>query len=1023
MSSDEEENPILARHRKEKKELREKANSLKKTAKCGNKQKQKETNAEIAKMEKEMEERHKKELEEQVVTVQPQPEANALKPEDILPEEGEFYREVKITGKAAKRQAKLKAKEEKWKEAMKADKAAEKTSERHLEKECISEILKEHKLVMVDISADGDCMYNALSHQLAKNSIDIKPDKLREMCATYMKNNEEEFMPFIEADEHGNVNWEKYLNGVRCLACVGGVWGGELELNALSRCLKRAIEVFKVDGNRIYGEEFMNEELKPLRIVYLRRAYALGEHYNSTKMFRFSLYLLLVFAVENIHTYKKYAKPITIMEPDKNGVYAYDMNIYKKLTMSYNNDNVAKHATPVDYDYKTQTWSKREPDQLKPCFANYSLNINSQPDDQNRLEDVLVADGLHKRVITINGDMPGEPIVVPYMSEVWIRVRNSVLLDSTTIHVHGIDKHGMWFMDGVAFVQQCPIQSTNGFEYRFIADNKGTHWYHGHLQVDRGDGIAGGFVVIDPKDRSVPTLAGNRITPDVEYFILLQDWAIKSGEESWMQLEDKTMKWFYGYDNFDKCWEPTRTTDGGNVGGAIPLSSILINNKGWYDQEIVKSQPFNLPLERFLVKPNQNVLFRIVNGGVAQELMFYFEDHEMVVVAADGDEVVPMKVDKLIVFPGERYDVLIRTLDKPTKKSYKMQVETVQKYFFDWNIIPIDYGFGFLEYEGENLPEDVSTPNLMHPDCTANKKCLVLNCPFEEWKAQPNFTCVAYDKLQNPKVDEIDKEILQDTPFTENYEEYFINMHHDSQMDQFMFQFPWGIPYYHENDMDSISTDCSNTLCANDTSSDNDNRCRCFYHLKHKLNNTVQITIYNMGLGGFLGSGYAHPFHMHGHHFYVMKVGWPKYNSTGFINELNSDINCDGPYKSCNGRKWKNTNWLNGAVEGMNTKNPTKRDTVTIPVGGYITIRFKATNPGWWFAHCHLELHLMGGTGYAYSVGDHNQIYMPPDNFPKDCGIYKVDKLPELRLPTEGSSSLTSILMAITSVFIMLMIH
>uniref|UniRef100_A0A8R1I5U3 Phosphoacetylglucosamine mutase AMG1 domain-containing protein n=2 Tax=Caenorhabditis japonica TaxID=281687 RepID=A0A8R1I5U3_CAEJA len=50
MSDDEDvsgdENPILARHRKEKKELRAKLLSMKKAAKSGNKQKQKETNVE-----------------------------------------------------------------------------------------------------------------------------------------------------------------------------------------------------------------------------------------------------------------------------------------------------------------------------------------------------------------------------------------------------------------------------------------------------------------------------------------------------------------------------------------------------------------------------------------------------------------------------------------------------------------------------------------------------------------------------------------------------------------------------------------------------------------------------------------------------------------------------------------------------------------------------------------------------------------------------------------------------------------
>ncbi|CAP34412.2 Protein CBG16448 [Caenorhabditis briggsae] len=719
------------------------------------------------------------------------------------------------------------------------------------------------------------------------------------------------------------------------------------------------------------------------------------------------LMLALLSWISGLEGYQKYTKPLEIMKPNENGVYEYNMKVAKKLTMSYNNDNPAKHATPVDYDYKTQTWSKRDPNQLNPCFANSSFNYISDPTDENRMLDVLVADGLHKRVITINGDMPGEPIVVPYMSEVWIRVTNAILMDSMTIHVHGIDKHGMWYMDGVAFVQQCPIQSTNRFEYRFIADNKGTHWYHGHMQTDRGDGIAGGFIVVG-NDTSVPTLdARKRIVPSREYFILLQDWATKVGEEAWMQLEDKTMKWMYGYDDFTKCWEPTRTSDGGNVGGAVPISAILLNNKGWYDHEIVKTQPFNLPLERFKIKANEDILFRIVNGGVAQELMLYVDGHSMTVVAADGDEVVPMQVDRLIVFPGERYDILIKGLATPTKKSYRIQVETIQRYFFDWTEIPIVYGFGFIEYE-QDLPEDKTAPNLMHPECTADKKCSVLNCPFQKWIAQPNFTCISYDNLQNPFPEKIEQEILQATEFNGGFEEHFINMHHDSQMDQFLFQFPWGIPYYHQDDMSSISTACKDTECANNTASDLDTTCRCFYNLEHKLNNIVQITLYNMGLGGGMGTGYAHPFHLHGHHFYVMKVGWPTYNETGFIDQMNQDIDCPGPNVSCNGKKWRKKEWLGGALEGMNTKNPTKRDTITLPVGGYITIRFRAVNPGWWFAHCHLELHLMGGTGYAYKVGDHNQIYMPPDNFPKDCGTFKVDKLPELRLPTTGSTVIPS---------------
>ncbi|CAI5449197.1 unnamed protein product [Caenorhabditis angaria] len=734
------------------------------------------------------------------------------------------------------------------------------------------------------------------------------------------------------------------------------------------------------------------------------------------------LLLYLFCCIVCVNAYQKYTAPIQVMQPDQNGVYRYDMLLTKKLTMAYKNDNPSQHATPVDWDWKTRKWSRRNPDQLKPCFENFTMNPQTDPGDSDKLSDVLIADGLHKRVIVINGEMPGQPIVVPYLSEVWIRVTNKVLLDSLTIHVHGIDKHGMWFMDGVAFVQQCPITSTTSFDYRFIADNKGTHWYHGHLQTDRGDGIAGGFIVVDPNDRTVPSgiESGKRLTPDKEFFIMLQDWSTKPGDEAWMQLQDKTMKWMYGYDDFTKCWEPTRTSDGGNVGGAVPISAILLNNKGWYDQSALQQSPASFPVERFLINPKEDILFRIVNGGVAQELMIFVEGHVMYVIGADGDEVVPMKIDRLIVFPGERYDILIKGLENPTKLNYRIQVETIQKYFFDWTVIPTDFGFGFIEYNVTGLTEDFSKPNLQHPECTSTSKCSVLNCPFENWFDRPNFTCISYDKLENPYPELIEKEILQATQFDGGYEEHFINMHHDSQMEQYQFEFPWGIPYFHKDDMNSISTDCASTECVNNTSSDLDTKCRCFFNLKHKLNNIVQITLYNMGLGGSMGTGYAHPFHLHGHHFYVMKVGWPKYNASGLIDEMNQDIDCDGPGVSCNGKQWRNKTWIGGAVDGMNLKNPTKRDTITLPVGGYITFRFRATNPGWWLAHCHLELHTMGGTVYAYRVGEHDQIYMPPDNFPKDCGHFKVDSLPKLVLPTTQSALSKFTVLAFLLSFLML---
>ena len=37
------------------------------------------------------------------------------------------------------------------------------------------------------------------------------------------------------------------------------------------------------------------------------------------------------------------------------------------------------------------------------------------------------------------------------------------------------------------------------------------------------------------------------------------------------------------------------------------------------------------------------------------------------------------------------------------------------------------------------------------------------------------------------------------------------------------------------------------------------------------------------------------------------------------------------------------------------------KDTVVVPYGGYVAIRFVINNPGWWFFHCHIETHQLEG--------------------------------------------------------------
>jgi hypothetical protein len=48
-------------------------------------------------------------------------------------------------------------------------------------------------------------------------------------------------------------------------------------------------------------------------------------------------------------------------------------------------------------------------------------------------------------------------------------------------------------------------------------------------------------------------------------------------------------------------------------------------------------------------------------------------------------------------------------------------------------------------------------------------------------------------------------------------------------------------------------------------------------------------------------------------------------------------------------------------VSQLNTINPPRRDTLTIPGYGWIAIRFITDNPGLWAFHCHIGWHMAAG--------------------------------------------------------------
>ena len=173
----------------------------------------------------------------------------------------------------------------------------------------------------------------------------------------------------------------------------------------------------------------------------------------------------------------------------------------------------------------------------------------------------------------------------------------------------------------------------------------------------------------------------------------------------------------------------------------------------------------------------------------------------------------------------------------------------------------------------------------------------------------------------------------------------------------------------------SLEADCNPSTTA----------CSCVHVIDIPPRETIQLVL--TAIGAFNNS---HPIHLHGHTFHVVHVGYPDYNSTtGFVGNHNSDIYCDDIHctkPGCNNQSCTRPSWKVQKPFSIDI-HTVRKDTVMVPAGGYVVINFISDNPGWWFLHCHIEVHqLEGMTMIVHETGRAKPL---PEGMPK-CGDFEI---------------------------------
>ena len=88
----------------------------------------------------------------------------------------------------------------------------------------------------------------------------------------------------------------------------------------------------------------------------------------------------------------------------------------------------------------------------------------------------------------------------------------------------------------------------------------------------------------------------------------------------------------------------------------------------------------------------------------------------------------------------------------------------------------------------------------------------------------------------------------------------------------------------------------------------------------------------------------------------------------------------------------------------MNTQY--KKNTIIVPAGGYVAIQFISDNPGYWFLHCHIEVHQLEGMTMVINEAQMQQ--NPSPDGMRTCGnfVWNVSDFNKKLLfnPTSGST-------------------
>jgi CopA family copper-resistance protein len=342
--------------------------------------------------------------------------------------------------------------------------------------------------------------------------------------------------------------------------------------------------------------------------------------------------------------------------PAKNDMKDMDMkkDTTKKMDMPMNEVKMKKDSVETDADDQIQSKVYVLPGKT----IRYDLYVK---------DTIVNFTGKNKRAIAINGSIPAHTLTFTEGDTAEIYLHN-MLNEETSLHWHGVILPNQ--ADGVPFLTTARIPPGETHLYKFKIVQNGTYWYHSHSALQEQSGMYGALLFKTaeesqmqqtPMNHSSMSMPVNKRLFDKEYTVVLSEWADERPGQ--IQRRLRTANDWYAIkkgsvQSYAEALKEghfnTKLTNEWKRMKAMDVSDV------YYNRFLINGQPeSNVPE----FKSGDKIKLKVVNAGASSYFWLGYAGGKITVIGNDGNDMVPVEVDRLIIAPAETYDLVVTIVE------------------------------------------------------------------------------------------------------------------------------------------------------------------------------------------------------------------------------------------------------------------------------------------------------------------------------------------------------------------------